>query len=68
MEKGITVRTGQVHVQRYWRAILEHMAVSLFSSPAGKCGIGGEKFTLKFAEGENRRFFDRYGSKGPIFC
>lgn len=25
MEKGITVRSGQVHVQRYWKAVLEHM-------------------------------------------
>lgn len=25
MEKGITVRTGQVHVQRYWKTILQNM-------------------------------------------
>jgi len=25
MEKGITVRSGQVHVQRYWKTVLDHM-------------------------------------------
>jgi threonine dehydrogenase-like Zn-dependent dehydrogenase len=25
MEKGVTVRSGQVHVQRYWKTVLEKM-------------------------------------------
>jgi threonine dehydrogenase-like Zn-dependent dehydrogenase len=30
MEKGITVRSGQVHVQRYWRDILEKMRTGAY--------------------------------------